>query len=188
MTSSPTWQRRVSLVTLNALPLVIAGFKNVFSIPAPSKPVNLQANTTGDYSVQLRWKKPRELNGIIVMFKVRMLWRFKNVKGDYKYTTRLIPAKVTARAGRRRFRRDMSDYRVLHLEPFREIELKRVQPFAIISIRVSEGTRDSNNAVMWSPLSNNQTIETMEGGNVFMRPFDQQLIIPCSNVNTQSNI
>ena len=86
------------------------------------------------------------------------------MKGDYKYTTRVIPAKVTTRAGRRRFTRDVSDYTVLRLEPYREIELKRVQPFAIISIRVSEGTRDTNNDVMWSPLSNNQTIETMEGG------------------------
>ena len=162
-------------------------FKNILSFPAPSEPVNLKANTTGAYSVQLRWKKPRELNGIIVLFKVRMFWRFKNVKGDYKYITHIIPAKVTARAGRRRFRRDTSDYRVLRLEPFREIELKRVQPFALISIRVSEGTRDSNNDVMWSPLSNNQTIETMEGGKVFPRHFDQHPISPCS-VNTWQNL
>ena len=162
-------------------------FKNILSFPAPSEPVNLEANTTGAYSVVLRWKKPRELNGIIVWFKVRMVWRFKNVKGDYKDTTRTIPAKVTARAGRRRFRRDTSDYRVLRLEPFREIELKRVQPFALISIQVSEGTTDSNNKVMWSPLSNNQTIETMEGGKVFLRLFDQHPISPCS-VSTWQNL
>lgn len=89
------------------------------------------------------------------------------MKGDYKYTTRTIPAKVTTRAGRRRFTRDVADFAVLSLEPFREIELKRVQPYAVISIRVSEGTRNAKNDILWSPLSNNQTIETMVGGKIF---------------------
>lgn len=89
------------------------------------------------------------------------------MKGDYKYTTRIIPAKVTTRAGRRRFTRDVADFAVLSLEPFREIELKRVQPYAVISIRVSEGTRNAKNDILWSPLSNNQTIETMVGGKIF---------------------
>ena len=93
-----------------------------------------------------------------------MLWRFKNTKGGYKYDTRLIPAKVTNRRQKRRYARDVSDSLVWSLEPFRDVELKRVQPFAIISIRVSEGTRDTDNELLWSPFSNNQTIETKEGG------------------------
>lgn len=86
------------------------------------------------------------------------------MKGGYKYNTYQIPAKVTTRAGKRRFAREISDYAVQSLEPFRDIELKRVQPFAIISIRISEGTRDTDKEPLWSEFSNNQTIETMEGG------------------------
>ncbi|XP_078353190.1 receptor-type tyrosine-protein phosphatase S-like [Oculina patagonica] len=130
---------------------------------APSKPRHLDANTTGPYSVRLTWKKPKKVNGIIVLFKVRMYWRFKNMKGGYKEETYLIPAKVTTRAGKRRFARRVSDYAVRSLEPVRDIELKRVQPFAIISIQVSEGTRNADQEPLWSPFSNNQTIETMEG-------------------------
>lgn len=86
------------------------------------------------------------------------------MKGGYKYESYLIPAKVTTRAGKRRFARDMSNYTVHSLEPVRDIELKRVQPFAIISIRVSEATRNADKELLWSPFSNNQTIQTMEGG------------------------
>jgi len=93
-----------------------------------------------------------------------MFWRFKNVKGGYKYDSYQIPAKVTTRAGKRRFTRDLLNYAVRSLEPVRDIELKRVQPFAIISIRVSEATRNADKELLWSPFSNNQTIETEEGG------------------------
>ena len=86
------------------------------------------------------------------------------MKGGYKYDSDLIPAKVTTRAGKRRFTRDVLNYTVQSLEPVRDIELKRVQPFAIISIRVSEATRNADKELLWSPFSNNQTIQTMEGG------------------------
>lgn len=88
------------------------------------------------------------------------------MKGGYKYDSYLIPAKVTTRAGKRRFARNTLNYAVRSLEPVRDIELKRVQPFAIISIRVSEGTRNTDQELLWSPFSNNQTIETMEGGKI----------------------
>lgn len=136
----------------------------LYSLSAPSKPRELGANITGPYSVRLRWKKPNRANGIIVLFKVRMFWRFKNVKGGYKYDSYQIPAKVTTRAGKRRFARDMLKYAVQSVEPVRDIELKRVQPFAIITIRVSEATRNADKELLWSPFSNNQTIQTMEGG------------------------
>lgn len=89
------------------------------------------------------------------------------MKGGYKYESYLIPAKVTTRAGKRRFARDMLNHAVHSLEPVRDIELKRVQPFAIISIRVSEATRNADKELLWSPFSNNQTIQTMEGGKDF---------------------
>lgn len=89
------------------------------------------------------------------------------MKGGYKYESYRIPAKVTTRAGKRRFARDMLNYAVHSLEPVRDIELKRVQPFAIISIRVSEATRNADKELLWSPFSNNQTIQTMEGGKDF---------------------
>lgn len=89
------------------------------------------------------------------------------MKGGYKYESYRIPAKVTTRAGKRRFARDMLNYTVHSLEPVRDIELKRVQPFAIISIRVSEATRNADKERLWSPFSNNQTIQTMEGGKDF---------------------
>ncbi|XP_022808866.1 receptor-type tyrosine-protein phosphatase epsilon-like [Stylophora pistillata] len=130
---------------------------------APSKPGKLEANVTGPYSVRLKWSKPKRPNGIIVLFKVRMFWRFKNRKGGYKYETYTIPAKVTNKRKKRRLAREMSDKIVWKLDPFREIELKRIQPFAIISVRVSEATRDDQEEPMWSPFSSNQTIETEEG-------------------------
>lgn len=86
------------------------------------------------------------------------------MKSGYKYDSYLIPAKVTTRAGKRRFARDMLNYAVQSVEPVRDIELKRVQPFAIISIRVSEATRNADKELLWSPFSNNQTIQTEEGG------------------------
>ena len=101
----------------------------------------------------------------MVLFKIRMLWRFKNVKGEYKRTERIVPAKVTRRA---RKRRSANDYTVLQLEPKRKIELQNLQPFAIISIRVAEGTRDAQNKVLWGPFSNNQTVETEEGGEIWL--------------------
>ena len=86
------------------------------------------------------------------------------MKGGYKYDSCLIPAKVTTRAGKRRFTCDMLNYAVQSLEPVREKKKKRVQPFAVISIRVSEATRNADKELLWSPFSNNQTIQTMEGG------------------------
>ena len=139
-----------------------------FSFSAPSEPQDQQANTTGPYSVRLSWKKPRELNGIVVLFKVEMLWRFKNVMGDYRNDTRIIPAKVTSRERRRRATNGGSDYTVLQLEPERKIELRNLQPFAFITIRVAEGTRDAKQNILWSPLSNNQTVDTKEGGKVLL--------------------
>ena len=93
-----------------------------------------------------------------------MYWRFKNTKGGYKEETRIIPAKVTARAGKRRFARGVSAHTVRSLEPVRDIELKGVQPFANILVQVSEATRNGDQEPLWSPFSNNQTFETMEGG------------------------
>lgn len=130
---------------------------------APSKPGKLEANMTGPYSVRLKWTKPKRPNGIIVIFKVRMFWRFKNRKGGYKYDTYIIPAKVTNKRRKRRLARETSDNIVWRLDPFRDIELKKIQPFAIISVRVSEATRDDDKEPMWSPFSSNQTIETKEG-------------------------
>jgi len=118
--------------------------------------------------VRLKWKKPKDLNGVVVLFKIRMLWRFKNVKGEYKRTERIVPAKVTRRARKRRSANGRPDYTVLRLEPEREIELRNLQPFAIISIRVAEGTRDAQNKVLWGPFSNNQTVETEEGGEIWL--------------------
>ena len=120
---------------------------------------------TGAHSAKLKWRKPRKLNGRIVLFKIKMLWRYKNIQGNYKETTRKIPAKMTTRERRGRFRRDVLDYAVLQLGPAREIELRRMQPFAFISMWVSEGTGALNTEVFWSPWSNNYTVETSEGGN-----------------------
>ncbi|XP_068677246.1 receptor-type tyrosine-protein phosphatase S-like isoform X2 [Montipora foliosa] len=130
---------------------------------APSKPFGFEADMTGAHSARLKWRKPRKFNGRIVLFKIKMLWRYKNIQGNYKETTRKIPAKVTTRERRGRFRRDVLDYAVLQLEPTREIELKGMQPFAFISIWVSEGTGALNTEVFWSPWSNNYTVETSEG-------------------------
>ena len=135
-----------------------------FFLSAPSKPGKLEANMTGPYSVRLKWTKPKRANGIIVIFKVRMFWRFKNRKGGYKYDTYIIPAKVTNKRRKRKLARETSDNIVWRLDPFRDIELKKIQPFAIISVRVSEATRDDDKEPMWSPFSSNQTIETKEGG------------------------
>lgn len=74
----------------------------------------------------LRWKKLKRVNGIIVLFRVRMFWRFKNVKGGYKYESYRIFVKVIIRVGKRRFVRDMLNYIVYSLEFVRDIELKRV--------------------------------------------------------------
>lgn len=130
---------------------------------APSKPFGFEVDMTGAHSARLKWKKPRKLNGRIVLFKIKMLWRYKNIQGNYKETTRKIPAKMTTRERRGRFRRDVLDYAVLQLEPARKIELRRMQPFAFISIWVSEGTGALNTEVFWSPWSNNYTVETSEG-------------------------
>ncbi|KAK2554980.1 Receptor-type tyrosine-protein phosphatase delta [Acropora cervicornis] len=129
---------------------------------APSEPLAFEANMTGAHSATLRWRKPRQLNGKILLFKIRMRWRYKNVKGTYRFITKKIPAKVTPRE-RRRLRRHMMDYRVLRLEPVREIQLTRIQPFAFISVHVSEGTGITDNEVFWSPWSNNYTVQTLEG-------------------------
>lgn len=129
---------------------------------APSEPLAFEANMTGAHSATLWWRKPRQLNGKILLFKIRMRWRYKNVKGTYRFLTKKIPAKVTPRE-RRRLRRYMMDYRVLRLEPVREIQLTRIQPFAFISVHVSEGTGITENEVFWSPWSNNYTLQTLEG-------------------------
>ncbi|XP_015755643.1 PREDICTED: receptor-type tyrosine-protein phosphatase epsilon-like [Acropora digitifera] len=129
---------------------------------APSEPLAFEANMTGAHSATLWWRKPRQLNGKILLFKIRMRWRYKNVKGTYRFITKKIPAKVTPRE-RRRLRRYMMDYRVLRLEPVREIQLMRIQPFAFISVHVSEGTGITENEVFWSPWSNNYTLQTLEG-------------------------
>ena len=91
------------------------------------------------------------------------------MKGTYRFITRKIPAKVTSRE-RRSLRRYMMEYRVLRLEPVREIQLMRIQPFAFISVHVSEGTGITENEVFWSPWSNNYTLQTLEGGtNILMK-------------------
>ena len=145
----------------------INSYFHLQSFSAPSKPLDNEANSTGPHSVRLKWKKPKDLNGVVVLFKIRMLWRFKNVKGEYKRTELTVPAKVTRRARKRRSANGRPDYTVLQLEPEREIELRNLQPFAIISIRVAEGTRDAQNRVLWGPFSNNQTVETEEGGEIW---------------------
>lgn len=146
---------------------------------------------TGAHSATLWWRKPRQLNGKILLFKIRMRWRYKNVKGTYRFITKKIPAKVTPRE-RRRLRRYMMDYRVLRLEPVREIQLTRIQPFAFISVHVSEGTGITENEVFWSPWSNNYTLQTLEGGTTVLMKMNANVIgtecleIRCSFESTMS--
>ena len=102
-----------------------------------------------------------------MLFQVWMRWRYHNAKDKEENTSVDIPAKLTVRKGKvkRRFAREASDYAVLNLKNFREVELKRVRPFAVISMRVREATRDTDGTVLWSKFSNDQTITTLEGGN-----------------------
>lgn len=97
------------------------------------------------------------------------------MKGTYRFITRKIPAKVTSRE-RRSLRRYMMEYRVLRLDPVREIQLMRIQPFAFISVHVSEGTGITENEVFWSPWSNNYTLQTLEGGNNILMKMNAKVI------------
>lgn len=130
---------------------------------------------TGAHSATLRWRKPLQLNGKILLFKIRMRWRYKNVKGNYRFITKKIPAEVITRK-RRRLRRYVMDYRVVSLEPVREIQLTRIQPFAFISVHVSEGAGNTEKEVFWSPWSNNYTLQTLEGGTSVLIKMKSKVI------------
>lgn len=96
------------------------------------------------------------------------------MKGNYRFITKKIPAEVIT--GKRRLRRYVMDYRVVSLEPVREIQLTRIQPFAFISVHVSEGTGNTENEVFWSPWSNNYTLQTLEGGTSVLIKMKSKVI------------
>ena len=132
-------------------------------LAGPSAPEEFSANLSSDFVVRLMWKKPKEINGQVVRFKVKMLY---NIRNEIVKKVNVTEIQAHVSSARRRARRGVAEFKVLKMRPYREMEIRDLQPYTDIVMRVAEGAKGINNKMLWGPFSNSQKIVTPEGGMI----------------------
>ena len=99
----------------------------------------------------------------MVRFKVKMLY---NIRNEIVKKVNVTEIQAHVSSARRRARRGVAEFKVLKMRPYREMEIRDLQPYTDIVMRVAEGAKGINNKMLWGPFSNSQKIVTPEGGMI----------------------
>lgn len=142
---------------------------NKYLFTAPSAPEDFSVNTSG-FSAQLKWRRPRFLNGKITKFRVQLLWRLVD-NGKFHKEILEVPAILSSKRVKRNRRESRvtvksATVKVLSLKPLRQLLVSDLRPFARYTVSASEGTGNEKNGVLWGPYSEGEAVSTPEGGNI----------------------
>ena len=140
-----------------------------FILLAPGVPRELSFNYTGGQTIQLTWKPPRVLNGVVVGLRVKLEWWRNDTKQSY---TAVVDRPVPMGA---RLKRTASgeghEIVVEQVKRWRIVIVRKLMFYSMYRLRVSEGT--GSQKVLWGPYTNvTRTIMTPEGGNMISKFSD----------------
>lgn len=131
---------------------------------APGKPRDLTLNYTGRQVIQLMWRRPRVLNGIVVGLRVRLQWWRNDTSQSYTDIVEETAISRKSSRARRATSRDGHKIIVEKVEPFRSVVIKNLMFYSLYRISVSEGT--GSERVLWGPYTNvTRPILTPEGAS-----------------------
>ncbi|XP_031554998.1 receptor-type tyrosine-protein phosphatase F-like isoform X2 [Actinia tenebrosa] len=138
----------------------------VTEMAAPSSPEDLSVNTS-EFSVQLKWRRPRFLNGKITKFRVQLYWKLRE-NGKFHKEILEVPAVLSSKRVKRNRRESEVTLKpvtveVLSLQPFRQLLVSGLRPFATYTLSASEGTGNEKNGVLWGPFSEGRVVSMPEG-------------------------
>ena len=131
---------------------------------APGIPRDLSFNYTGGQVIQLTWRRPRVLNGVVVGLRVKLEWWRNDTLQSHSDVVEERAVGRKARA-KRATSRDGHEIVVEQAKPWRSVVVKNLMFFSMYRLSVSEGT--GSERVLWGPYTNvTRAILTPEGGNM----------------------